>query len=366
MAKTSTSTQTKTKKPKTKSASSLPAVSPSKPRVRERLAKPARHIWHFLGDWGHVVLLIILAAATVAVVWYSAQAINQYTLNQKTQLQGDELVADHALFEPRFKALQVQVKQLQATETQDEFNVANNTVITSSLNTIQRLANQNQFRIAGVDIAHLKLQIAGWQQQITNLVNKQKAEAAAQAAASGLPAGNYQLPILLYHNPPADLATQFAYLVSHHYNPITPDQMVAGLTGKTPLPSKPVLITFDDGYETQLSVLPLLEQYHLIATFYIIDGGQDSDWHIGANRVVPDPQGGPDYLTWDQIRMLDKSGYVTIGSHTVDHLDLAQQGVGIQQFEIFTGKSELESRLVTVSTALLILMVVIPLPRYSW
>jgi peptidoglycan/xylan/chitin deacetylase (PgdA/CDA1 family) len=79
------------------------------------------------------------------------------------------------------------------------------------------------------------------------------------------------------------------------------------------------------------------------ATFYIIDGGQESKWCIGASRR---PQNcGDAYLTWDQVRELDRSGLITIGSHTVDHISLAAASEADQRFQIFEGKSELEAQL---------------------
>jgi peptidoglycan/xylan/chitin deacetylase (PgdA/CDA1 family) len=50
-------------------------------------------------------------------------------------------------------------------------------------------------------------------------------------------------------------------------------------------------------------------------------------------------------MTWDQLRTLDHNRLFTIASHTVDHLDLAQQTPDVQRFEIFEGKHQLEEQL---------------------
>ena len=56
------------------------------------------------------------------------------------------------------------------------------------------------------------------------------------------------------------------------------------------------------------------------ATFYIINGGAESGWCIGAGRNNHSHGVcGDDYLTWDQIRGLDRGGLITIGAHTLDH-----------------------------------------------
>lgn len=164
-------------------------------------------------------------------------------------------------------------------------------------------------------------------------------------AASNTPLPAAFVPIVMYHDPPADLAQQLAYLQEHGYTSVDMDQVAAALAGGLALPAKPVVITFDDGFESQWAALPVLEHYRMKATFYIIDGGPRSGWHIGANRRLPDPQGGPAYLSWDQIRQMDNNPLFTIGSHTVDHKDLAEVSADVQRFEIFEGKAELEKQL---------------------
>jgi len=131
------------------------------------------------------------------------------------------------------------------------------------------------------------------------------------------------LPIVLYHYTPPDFYDQLEYLVQHNYTTITMKQALAGLNGG-PLPAKPIVITFDDGYENQMQAFALLQQFHMKATFYIINGGPASLWCIGAGRqyhLSIQPQGGcgDGYLNWDQVRQLDKSGLITIGGHTMDH-----------------------------------------------
>lgn len=164
-------------------------------------------------------------------------------------------------------------------------------------------------------------------------------------AASNTPLPAAFVPIVMYHDPPANLEEQLAYLQNHGYTSVNMDAVAAALAGGPALPAKPVVITFDDGFESQWAALPLLERYHMKATFYIIDGGAGSAWHIGANRRVPDPQGGPAYLSWDQIRQIDRNRLFTIGSHTVNHLELAKQPEAVQRFEIIEGKRQLEQQL---------------------
>jgi peptidoglycan/xylan/chitin deacetylase (PgdA/CDA1 family) len=123
-------------------------------------------------------------------------------------------------------------------------------------------------------------------------------------------------------------------------------QAADALYGSGTLPAKPVVITFDDGYTDQLKAFEALRQHNMKATFYIITGGEASKWCIGAARRYDQGYGcGDAYLTWDQVRILDTSGIIEIGSHTVDHLNLAAQSYAVQRFQIFQGKAELEAQL---------------------
>ncbi|HUD11568.1 MAG TPA: polysaccharide deacetylase family protein [Candidatus Saccharimonadia bacterium] len=161
--------------------------------------------------------------------------------------------------------------------------------------------------------------------------------------------GEKFLPIVMYHYTPPDFTAQLEYLVQHNYTTITMRQAVAGLEGGT-LPAKPVALTFDDGYENQMQAFSILEEFHMKATFYIINGGSESDWCIGAGRkyhLPSQPAGGcgDAYLTWGQIRQLDKSGLIEIGGHTVDHENLASLTPSDQQFEIDASKTGIEQEL---------------------
>jgi len=92
------------------------------------------------------------------------------------------------------------------------------------------------------------------------------------------------------------------------FHPLTQEQLYAALEQRAPLPRRPVLITFDDGYRNVLwNAAPVLHRLHMPATAYVITG-----------RIS-----GPDasFLTWDELGALQRLGF-DIGSHTVDHLEL--------------------------------------------
>ena len=134
---------------------------------------------------------------------------------------------------------------------------------------------------------------------------------------------NVPVPILMYHHisnfVPANnllelsltvnvahFAQQLDYLKEQGYHTITFNQLFAALYYGGPLPSHPIILTFDDGYEDAYQFsFPLLQAHGFSGMFYIITG------------VV----GWQGYLNWDQIRTMQAAG-MQIGSHTIHHVNI--------------------------------------------
>jgi peptidoglycan/xylan/chitin deacetylase (PgdA/CDA1 family) len=159
--------------------------------------------------------------------------------------------------------------------------------------------------------------------------------------------GRVDVPILEYHRvgpePPgsvltdaltvgtADFAAQMEWLHSAGFHAVTPAQLLDALVFGTRLPSRPVMLTFDDGYRDVLwNAAPLLRRLRLPATAFVITG-----------RV-----NGPDssFLTWPELRRLETLGFV-IGSHTVDHPDLTTLAPRELAYELDESRAVLEQRL---------------------
>ncbi len=102
---------------------------------------------------------------------------------------------------------------------------------------------------------------------------------------------------------------QMKYLSDNGYNTITPFQLADYLEGKSTLPEKPVLITFDDGYQDNYkNAYPILKEYGMTATIFLI-----SDY---VNTY-------PNYVTWDEVHeMLENR--IVMQSHTLNHEDLTK------------------------------------------
>jgi peptidoglycan/xylan/chitin deacetylase (PgdA/CDA1 family) len=154
------------------------------------------------------------------------------------------------------------------------------------------------------------------------------------------------VPILTYHyirinpnprdrvgfglsTPPAAFAAQMQYLADHGFRVISLHQAVVAIQSHGALPSRPVVLTFDDGYADFFSnAVPILQSHGFTATSFVITGRMGS--------------GG--FMTPGQIVALDGLG-MTIGAHTVDHVALAAQPPARASWEIQQSKSTLEALL---------------------
>ncbi|HMA34911.1 MAG TPA: polysaccharide deacetylase family protein [Chloroflexia bacterium] len=168
--------------------------------------------------------------------------------------------------------------------------------------------------------------------------------AASHSAGPGV-----RVPILMYHyirtNPavpdrlgadlsiaPAHFAAQLDWLAAHGFQTITLDDLTAAIRHGAPLPRRPVILTFDDGYaDFYTAAYPALAQHGFKATSFVITG-----------KV-----GRPGYLTWDQMRAMQASGLVQFEAHTVDHVELAHVSLLKAQYELIASKQALESQLGT-------------------
>lgn len=157
---------------------------------------------------------------------------------------------------------------------------------------------------------------------------------------------NYVVPILMYHsvNPNAvpenrlavsvnTFARQMRFLKDRHYNVVPLDAIASLIKDRKKMPPKTVAITFDDGYKDNYTyVFPILKKYNIPATIFII-----------VNEVGR-PQS--DRLSWDEIKVMQDSGIITFGSHTLTHPYLTEvDSKGELRKEIFDSKKILEEKL---------------------
>lgn len=110
------------------------------------------------------------------------------------------------------------------------------------------------------------------------------------------------------------------------YHTILPDQLYQYLTTGATLPTKPILLSFDDSHEGHFSTArPILNKYGFKGVFFIMTVC------IGKKN----------YLTASQIKNLSDSGHV-IGCHTYDHPVITTLKGNEWEKQIDTPKLELE------------------------
>lgn len=132
------------------------------------------------------------------------------------------------------------------------------------------------------------------------------------------------LPILMYHSvlkdpsktgkyviTPESLEEDLQYLRQHGYQTVVMQDVIDFVYNGVPLPEKPVVLTFDDGFYNNLTyLLPLLIEYDMKAI--VAPVGEYTE-QFSEN---PDPNPAYAYLSWDDISTLEESGHVEIQNHS--------------------------------------------------
>jgi peptidoglycan/xylan/chitin deacetylase (PgdA/CDA1 family) len=150
-----------------------------------------------------------------------------------------------------------------------------------------------------------------------------------------LPAGSRQLR-LAWTVAPKNFDAQMNWLVQRGFQTIAMEQLVGHLKHGQPLPSKPIIISFDDGWEDDYSVaFPVLRKYNFRGTFFIYTNALDREG----------------FLTWTQVQEMSAAG-MDVQAHTLSHPHLRALAPEAAMKEIAESKAILEKRLGTPVVAL--------------
>lgn len=132
-----------------------------------------------------------------------------------------------------------------------------------------------------------------------------------------------------FNIPSTSFDEQMSYLHENEYHTITFAMLHEAIAYGTPLPSKPVILSFDDGWRSQYTTaLPILKKYGFTATFFL----------------YPNVIEHENYMTWDEVRELRDAG-MEIGSHSKSHQYMTKQTPEENLFEVERSKSILEEKL---------------------
>ena len=148
----------------------------------------------------------------------------------------------------------------------------------------------------------------------------------AAVALTRTTAPSVRLPVLMYHHlsenakalgpyviTPAQFRHDLLTLRERGFETVTAAQLIAFADGKGTLPEKPVLITFDDGYESFYTyAFPILQELQMTALLSVIGTYTEQYSHSDDHNVAYA------HVTWEEIAAMAQSGLVEIGNHTYD------------------------------------------------
>ena len=126
------------------------------------------------------------------------------------------------------------------------------------------------------------------------------------------------IPVLMYHSisdrdpsnsllvSPSEFENEMAWLHDNGFTSLSLDELYYSLTTGN-VPAKPVVITFDDGYDDNYTnAYPILKKYGLIGNFFVITD------YIGTKQG---------FMNVDMLKEMNSNGMI-IESHTSNHQEL--------------------------------------------
>lgn len=141
------------------------------------------------------------------------------------------------------------------------------------------------------------------------------------------------IPVLMYHSvdevagineqlyvKTSEFERQMRYLRDNGFTPVW-----FGLPEEYDDVEKPVIITFDDGYEDNyLNAYPILKEYYQKAVIFLVSGTVGTQGHLNAEEIS------------------EMSDLVSFQSHTVTHPDLDSLTLGRIRIELALSKKMIE------------------------
>jgi peptidoglycan/xylan/chitin deacetylase (PgdA/CDA1 family) len=171
------------------------------------------------------------------------------------------------------------------------------------------------------------------------------------------PSGGRELTILSFHHigepsarlwgitswfyiPEATFAGHLSYLHDDGWRVIDLAAFLRGLSAPDTLPERAVLLTFDDGYRSMLTVaLPWLLRFGYPAVVFV-----PSDFVGGSNTFDANIEPEEAICDWDDLRELERRG-VSVQSHWASHRAFSYLTLAEQEEELRRSKAALETGL---------------------
>ena len=206
----------------------------------------------------------------------------------------------------------------------------------------ERLRRVDSMRDFGVGVLEQRMALAAWRGAL-----RQGGSWGAMRREFGM-----RLPVLLYHHvgpprsrthpeltvSPLSFERHVSWLARRGYTGITALDWLQWRVEAKPLPSRPVLISFDDGYADLAEyALPVLRRHGFSAVVYIITG------KIGGEVAWDEPGRTESYklMSVEQIRHWAREG-IEFGAHGRTHADLTALSAERLTDEVGGSKEDLE------------------------
>ena len=167
--------------------------------------------------------------------------------------------------------------------------------------------------------------------------------------AATTPTDGVAVPVIMYHSilpdekrqgdyviTPSQFEGDLQYLKENGYTTVVVADLIAYVREGKPLPDKPVMLTFDDGYYNNYHYAhPLLQRYGMRAVLSPIGIWSE---HYSTHPSECD-RDNYSHLTWEQLRQMARSGVWEIQHHSYDlhHLDSGGKGAAKRKGESEAG-----------------------------
>lgn len=161
------------------------------------------------------------------------------------------------------------------------------------------------------------------------------------------------IPVIMYHHVNSDdlplsnsdvMMKAHLELISERYTTIFPGE---------PITNRSICLTFDDAYyDFYYYVFPLLKKYNLkallaVPSAFILDETDivsEQRLSLKHQDIYKNYENFAPFCTYAELREMVQSGHVEIASHSMNHVNLTQEGIDLEK-EIFGSKVMLEDKL---------------------
>lgn len=132
---------------------------------------------------------------------------------------------------------------------------------------------------------------------------------------------------------PKDFEKQMRWFSKNNWTSYT----ISELSELKTLPEKSFVITFDDGFEDNYTnAFPLLEKYNFKATIYLVPTQTSNHWESNNTSEISN------LLDREQINIMQDSGLIEFGSHSLSHVNLSKITDKELENELLISKQKVE------------------------